>query len=34
VPFINDSEIVIPDVFADNGVVHVIGTGVLIPPAE
>ena len=34
VPYINGSEIVIPDVLADNGIVHVIGTGVLIPPAE
>jgi uncharacterized surface protein with fasciclin (FAS1) repeats len=33
-PFINDSEIVSPDIFADNGVIHVIGTGVLLPPTE
>lgn len=33
VPFINDAEILLPDQFADNGVVHVIG-GVLLPPAE
>ena len=32
-PFINDSEIVLPDVAASNGVIHVIDT-VLIPPAD
>ena len=31
VPFINDAEILIPDVETDNGVIHVIG-GVLLPP--
>ena len=31
-PFINDSEILWPDVFACNGVVHVIGDAVLLPP--
>lgn len=34
VPFINDSEIVLPDVYACNGVVHVIGDEVLLPPTE
>ena len=34
VPFINDSQIVIPDVFACNGVVHVIGDEVLLPPSD
>ncbi len=34
VPFINDSQIVIPDVFACNGVVHVIGDQVLLPPSD
>lgn len=33
-PFINDSEIVMPDVFACNGVVHVIGDEVLLPPTD
>ncbi len=32
-PFINDSEIALPDLEACNGVVHVIGTGVLLPPS-
>jgi uncharacterized surface protein with fasciclin (FAS1) repeats len=31
VPFVNDSEIIIPDNFACNGVVHVIGDEVLLP---
>lgn len=33
VPFINDSEILLPDVTACNGVVHVIGDAVLLPPS-
>ncbi len=33
VPFVNDAEIIMPDVFADNGVIHVIA-GVLLPPTE
>jgi uncharacterized surface protein with fasciclin (FAS1) repeats len=33
-PFINGSEIVAPNVFACNGVVHVIHDGVLLPPDE
>ena len=31
VPFVNDSEIIAPDNFACNGVVHVIGDEVLLP---
>ena len=34
VPFINDSEIIAPDNFACNGVVHVIGDEVLLPPTD
>ena len=32
--FINESQIVLPDVPACNGVVHVIGDGVLLPPSS
>ena len=34
VPFINNSEIIGPDNFACNGVVHVIGDEVLLPPED
>jgi len=33
VPYINDSEILMPDVQACNGVVHVIGSEILLPPS-
>jgi len=33
-PFINNSEIIAPDNFACNGVVHVIGDEVLLPPDD